>query len=277
MQEELKRKRIKDTVFTVSIVILCGAMILLDFVSPRYSSDIRRNRWIGDIVQQCCGIVAVLMLMARMKIKLYRKPQGWLFFIPSLIVALDNFPLCSYLAGNMSFERTGALDVVLFAVYCLSVGVFEECVFRGLVFAALAGYFSNDKRGLVKTFVLSSVVFGAVHIFNIFGGNVGGTLLQVCYTTLTGGLFAFALIKTKNICCSAFVHALYNFCGLLLSEQGLGFGVTFDIATAIMMTVISVIIGVFVLVSLWKYTETERKVLYDRLGVKEKPKADENS
>ena len=118
------------------------------------------------------------------------------------------------------------------------------------------------------TFVSSSVVFGFAHIFN-------GSILQVGYTILTGGLFAFALMKTKNIFCCAFVHALYNFGGLLFETPerfGLGNGVYFDLGTIITMAVVSVILGVFVLYSVWKYTIEEQQELYGKLGVSMKQK-----
>jgi hypothetical protein len=141
----------------------------------------------------------------------------------------------------------------------------------------IAGSFSPDKKGLVKTFFLSSVVFGGMHIFNILAGaGVGATILQVGYSTLTGGLFAFVLIKNKNILMCALAHAVYDFCGLLLPK--LGSGTVFDWQTSLTMAVVAVAVGAFVLYSLWKYPETEREELYKKLGfgVKIKAARDEN-
>ncbi|MBQ8284632.1 MAG: CPBP family intramembrane metalloprotease [Clostridia bacterium] len=220
------------------------------------------------IFSQTAGMIAVVLIMYRFGLKLFKKLQNWLYLLPCLLIAVDNFPFYSYFQGNMRFVDRSLSSVLLFAGYCLVIGMFEECVFRGLIFSILAGYFSKDKAGLIKTFVISSVLFGLAHIFNVFGGNVGGTLLQVGYTTLTGGLFAFALIKTKNVLCCGIIHAVYNFCGLLLSEQGLGGGIVFDLGTGIIMAVISVCVAVFVFYSLYTYKEDELTVLYSRLGIK---------
>lgn len=275
MQKTKQNKSIRYILIRVFIAALCAAMLALDYIPIQYVQDGVRNVWISTIVQQCVGAIAIILLMFHLKIKLFGKIHAWLYLLPCLIVALDNFPLISYINGNMHFTRTGAWDFVLFALYCLAIGLFEECVFRGVLFSVIASLFSQDKKGFFKTFVVSSAVFGLAHLFNLLSGaGIGATLLQVCYTTLTGGLFAFAMIKTKNVLCAAFVHGLYNFCGLLLSEQGLGSGIVFDVGTGVMMGIISVIIGVFVLYSVWKYTEAERSVLYKHLGI-EKHKAQE--
>ena len=150
----------------------------------------------------------------------------------------------------------------------MAVGAFEECVFRGVIFSLLAGVFPQNKKGFLLTYVLSSVVFGLTHIMN-------GISWQIGYTILTGGLFAFCLIKTKNVFCAAFVHGLYNFCGLLfeyynpeLKTIGLGSGVVFDTGTVVTMIIVSVLVGVFILYKVITYSESERIDLYEKLGIK---------
>lgn len=263
--------KIYSITLKIIVVLLCGVLIALDFLSIDVAKgDLRRNQWIIGAIQQGCGFVAVVIVLKLLNIRLFGKPQAWTYILPCAIIAIDNFPFWSYFQGNMAFVRSSATDFILFGVYCITIGLFEESVFRGLLFSVVAGLFPKNKKGLIKTFFLTSFAFGFVHLFNLFSGaGIGATLLQVVYTTLTGGLFAFALIKTKNLLIPAFVHALYNFCGLLLSEQGLGTGVVFDLGTVFIMAFISVAIGAFVLYSLYKYPENERKSLYQRLGIDE--------
>lgn len=243
--------------------------LLFSWIPITIFAEKHRNAWLGVILQQTCGIVAVVALANYLKIRLFSRPECLIFLVPCLIIAIDNFPFWSYFSGNMQLVGTNPTDVLLFSLYCLCIGLFEELVFRGLLFHLLASYFSKDRKGLIKTFVCSSVIFGLAHLTNLFGGaGLPATLLQVGYTTLTGGLFAFAFIKTKNVLFPACIHALYNFCGLILETPqnlGLGTGIIFDMGTVIMMTIISVIIGVFILYSLAKYPENERKTLYNRL------------
>jgi hypothetical protein len=117
--------------------------------------------------------------------------------------------------------------------------------------------------------LISSLIFGLSHLLNIFtGADVAATFLQIGYSILTGGMFAFALIKTKNILFSVLLHAVYNFGGLLFSKQGLGMGVVFDTPTAVMMAVVAVIVGIFVIIKLVTYPDEEREYLYKKLGIK---------
>ncbi len=258
-------EKYKNKIMILAIIIFCVGTILLEFIEISYVKDVFKNKMIAKSLQQCCGIGATVLLMLKTDIKLFKKPQNLVYLIPCLVIAIDNFPFWSYFSGNMHFVRTETQDILLFGVYCLSVGVFEECIFRGIVFAVLASRFSRDKKGFIQTYILSSFIFGAAHLFN---GISIATLLQICYTTLTGGLFAFALIKTRNIFCCGVIHAIYNFCGLLLSEQGLGSGIVFDVGTTITMAIISLVLGVIVLRQVFTCKEKEMRELYMRLGVK---------
>ena len=267
------RQRIRNYIQLSIIAVLCALTLVLDFIDISYTDNVDRNRFIGKIVQQSLGSLAAIFLMIRLKIQLFNKPQYWLYLIPCLIIAIDNFQFSSYFKGNMQLVNGKPLDFILFGGYCLAVGLFEECIFRGIIFSVLASCFSYDKKGLWKTYIVSSVLFGAAHLFNGFSV---ATILQIGYSTLTGGLFAFVLLKTKNIFCCAFVHALYNFCGLLFEipeRMGLGSGVVFDLGTAITMLIVCVIMGAFILYSVFKYSDDEVGVLYEKLGIPPKKEA----
>ena len=260
-------RKIKNIVQIVCIAILCLASIVLEFVNIPYLKDGLQNALLSKVVQQLCGGVAAILLMLRLKIKLFSRPQKLLFLIPCFIIAIDNFQFWSFFSGNMRLINTQPLDIILFIAYCLSVGLFEECIFRGIVFSLLASWFPKDKKGFLFSYILSSVIFGFAHILNGFSI---GTLVQVGYTILTGGLFAFCLIKTKNILCCAAVHATYNFCGLLMeteSNLGLGAGVVFDLGTVLTMLTVSILVGAFVLYKVFTYKDKERLELYKRLGL----------
>ena len=268
MQENGKQKSLRNHVSLVIIIVLAVFAGLVDFIDIPYSKEPLYNRFISKIVQQACGSLAGILILLRLNIQLFKKPKNLLYLIPCLIIAIDNFQFSAYFNREMQLLYNKPIDFILFFAYCIFIGLFEEIIFRGLVFSIIAGIFSKDRTGFLKTYVVSSVVFGLAHFFNGFSL---GTLLQVGYSILTGGLFAFCLIKTKNILCCACIHGIYNFCGLLFdSQHGLGTGVVFDVGTVITMTVISVTVGVFVLYKVWKYSENERKELYARLGIIEK-------
>lgn len=265
-----KDKKNADRIFTVGIVALCILMAVFEFAPVRYCKDEIKNKLLSDTVPLLIGSVAVVLLMLRGKSKLFCAPAALPCLLPCLLVAIDNFPFHAYFSGKSELLFPSAGNIALFAGYCLMVGVFEECVFRGVLFPVLAGYFPPDKKGVLKTFFCSSVLFGASHLFNLFAGaGIGATVLQVGYSTLTGGLFAFALMKSKSIFPCILLHGVYDFCGLLLDT--LGNGVRFDWQTCVTMAAIGVAVGVFVLCSVFTYPESEREELYRKFGLGVKP------
>lgn len=265
MQNRNASKSIQDSITLAIILVLCVFTALMDVIPITYSKDETYNRLIEKIAQQSCGAVAGILILLRLNIRLFGKPRNLVYLIPCLLIAIDNFQFSAYFNGEMQLLHTRPMDFILFFGYCISIGIFEEVVFRGIIFTIIADAFSKDRKGFLKTFVISSAVFGLAHLFNGFSPAV---LAQVGYTTLTGGLFAFCLIKTKNIFCCAMVHGVYNFCGLLFdNEQGLGSGVCFDLGTVLTMLIVSICIGVFVLYKVYTYSEEERVELYNCLGV----------
>lgn len=265
----MRKMKKKQWIYAL-IFLLCALMLILELTSVSYTQDELQNKWLGVCIQNVLGATAAILLVRLWKLRLFDKGQYWLYLLPCLLVAVDNFPFYSYFCGNMQFIRQELIDIFLFALYCITIAAFEEIVFRGILFSLLCERFSKDKKGFIRAFVLSCVIFALAHLFNLFAGaGIGDTLLQVCYTLLTGGLFAFAFIKTKNILSAIITHAVYNFSGLLLSQTGLGTGIVFDLGTTITMLIVSLAVGVFVLYSLYKYSEEERKTLYNRLNIKE--------
>ena len=233
------------------------------------TEDDAYNRLICRIFPLIAGCLAVYLISTESSIQLFKKPQNLWCLLPALAISINNFPWLAWAAGKMELIHTQPLHFLLFGAYCLLVGFFEEVLFRGIVFTLILSAFEKTQKGLLWTYVLSSVVFGLIHLLNVFQSG-GAAVLQAGYSILTGGLFAFVWMKTKNILFPSLIHAVYNFCGLLYTKEvGLGLGSVIDLPTGVMMAVIAVICGVFVLISVWKYDSDERKELYTRLGVKE--------
>jgi membrane protease YdiL (CAAX protease family) len=242
--------------------------MLFDLFPLKISKIEKHNFYFSKILALGFGGIGATFLMLKEGSGLFKKPANVFYLFPALIIAVDNFQFASFFAGKMQPINAQVLTWVLFLLYCFSTGFFEETIFRGVIFPLLATRFEKNKKGLLKTVIISSLIFGGAHLLNLFSGaGVGGTFLQACYSTLTGALFAFVLIKTKNVVFCAVSHGLYNFFGLLFSaEQGLGAGVVFDLPTTLTMLVVSLLVAGFAIFSFVKYTEDERVELYARLG-----------
>ena len=132
-QKNEKKYSVGDIVSFSVIVLLCAAMAVLDFVKIRYTSDAVNNELISDTVPLAVGSIAVIWLMMRGKTRLFGRPAHLLYLLPALLVAVNNFPFHSHFTGKTELLHTGADNWILFALYCAFVGIFEECVFRGIL------------------------------------------------------------------------------------------------------------------------------------------------
>ncbi len=261
----------KQLLNIIEISIVCLSVIftiVTNFIKIKYSSNALHDNFLKKIIPYTLVSIATVIIIKRLNIKIFKKIENIVYVIPCLIVAVNNMQWHAFFSGKMHLANTQFLDVLLFVLYCLSIGFVEELVFRGLCFSLIASFFPKNKKGIILTFFSSSVIFGLMHFFNGFSL---GTLKQVGYSILTGGLFAFCLMKTKNIFCPILLHSVYNFCGLLFDTQGLGSGVVFDLGTIISMLVVDVLIGVFIIIKTFTYPEPERTKLYDKLGISNYP------
>jgi len=105
-------------------------------------------------------------------------------------------------------------------IFMLIPGIWEEIAFRGVAIPMLT------KKYRVRTsLVISSVIFGLAHSFNIIGYLIIGldplnillsTAFQVTYTTLLGFAMGYMYIKTKSLLPSIILHFLIDSVGQIL-------------------------------------------------------------
>ena len=94
-------------------------------------------------------------------------------------------------------------------------GLWEEVAFRGVIVPLLLRKYKK-----LCTILISGVIFGLAHAFNIVGvllsgGNYLLTLFQVIYTTLIGFSMGYMYLKTKSLLPSIIYHYLIDTVGLI--------------------------------------------------------------
>ena len=186
---------------------------------------------------------------------------------PALIVAVNNFPIVAF-AENEAAITGNPLQIALYATYCLSVGLFEESVFRGLVFPLSLKITEKKKYGVFWAAALSSAVFGGVHFVNLFAGmGIGAVALQVAYSFLLGGMCAAALLFTGNIFAAVALHAIFDFGGLIFDGAiGIASGFQWDPLTVALTAVIGVIVFTYMLTALLSFGTDKAKALFKSDG-----------
>ena len=100
----------------------------------------------------------------------------------------------------------------------LMIGVLEEGALRGLVLVALVRAWGTTSAGLTRAVVVSSSVFGVLHLVNLFNKPVIQTLLQVVFATFIGIGFAGVFLRTRALLALMLIHGLIDLAGAL--QQG---------------------------------------------------------
>ncbi|MEI4471394.1 CPBP family intramembrane glutamic endopeptidase [Frigidibacter sp. MR17.24] len=104
-----------------------------------------------------------------------------------------------------------ARQITFVALNVLLVGLSEELMFRGVLFAGLRRRLSPWPAVIAVT-----LLFGSVHILNAFiTGSLTAALMQALAASLSGFLFIALRIRTGSLTLCIALHALWNFAAFM--------------------------------------------------------------
>ena len=130
----------------------------------------------------------------------------------------------------------------------LMAGCMEEVVFRALPLSLMMRT-DRSPKNIWLAIILTSLIFGAIHITNLSSGaDPTSTAIQVISTLGTGFFFAAIFLRTGNIGLTIFFHFLHN---VLCEVQDIYDGAVIvtkaapaDIAMGIAIAIVMVIAGI---------------------------------
>ena len=237
----------KKYVYIVIVTVCLILMLLLEFMDISFFSNQLVTLMVKGSLSRILGGTAFIIILSRLGyhyFKPFRKPflGSLLVIIPGLIVALNNFPIIAYL-DSRAYITEPLYEIYYFAIESFSIGFFEEIIFRGVILVVLLQRLPKTRKGAFLAVVISSAIFGIIHLFNILAGaSIGSTLLQVGYSFLMGMMWAVVFIKTKNIWMPIILHTTYNFFGMVLFTLGVVNG-RYDTFTVISTIVLALIVA----------------------------------
>lgn len=129
--------------------------------------------------------------------------HGLRVILPALIIVVWNL-IYNYLMHAPLKPLADFPGVVLAA---LAPAMFEESIFRMIGFQKL----EDAGRSPFAAVLTTALIFGAIHLTNIVGGDVFNTLIQTCYATAVGILFGGIYVYTKDPASMILLHFLTDF------------------------------------------------------------------
>lgn len=178
------------------------------------------------------------------------KFKAFLFTVPAFLIMLNNLPVIPVISGDMSINAH-FLTTLTYILYCLSIGVLEETVFRGCILPLLLYKFSKDKKGVFWAVIISSAIFGGMHLLNLLSGFSPMVFLQVGYAFLIGAVCGYTLVVSGNIYLPILFHAIFDVGGLLLT-QGLAVGTLWTTVNVVWTAISSVVLGIAIIIIFFK-------------------------
>lgn len=120
------------------------------------------------------------------------------------------------LAATKGISLTSS-QILFVVINTLMVGLSEEFMFRGVLFRAL-----RSRLYLWPAILLTSVLFGGVHVFNVFiTGQLIDATAQALSAMMSGFIFVALLLRTGSLWVPIVYHGLFDM-SIFLATSGAG-------------------------------------------------------
>ena len=247
-----------------AILLVCYEFFLGDLVFSALEENIRLL--VDMTVTRVLGASVFTVILVYLGYKVLnpiKKPffKAFAFCLPAYVVAINNFPFSSVIKGNATVDATVG-RIILLAAECLAVALFEEMAFRGVIFLGFAEKRRKSRWGLFISIILSSAVFGAVHLLNIFTSSPIAVIMQIGYSFLIGGMCSVVLLQTANIWHCVAIHAIFNFSGAIVTT--FGHGEIWDTFTIIITAIIAVLTFAYMLIFFLRFDVRKTEKIYKK-------------
>ena len=177
-------------------------------------------------------------------------------------IAIGSLPFILYAGMKMPLYEDWPLNLLATMFFCIGVGLFEELLFRAVLNDMIICQFRNCRHIFLIAGIISSFIFGYVHVMSEDISNPD-LILPIVMKTISTGMMGFALTilywKTRNLIGLALIHCLYDFFPLCSSavfdgSQGLGSYAASSNGggTPVIWYVIQIIFEAVLILVLWK-------------------------
>jgi membrane protease YdiL (CAAX protease family) len=160
-------------------------------ISLLFLAILWRFEWIQASGLTCLGNVKVWLVAA-------------VIFVYHLLVNLR------FMTGDLSIVFPDSPLAIANLVYYFPASVMEEIMFRGLTLVAMVLAWGSTQKGLVKAVLLSSLLFGLIHLFNVVELPIEVVFLEVLVAALLGFLWAAITLASRSLWPAIILHWLTN-------------------------------------------------------------------
>lgn len=217
-----KKKRNIILFFILMVLAMLAFDVIMDKIYPVISSMIIYGKYGRNVIIEavCAFIILFVILLFKNSYIFNEKKQG---FIKSLkvggFITVYATLLLTISISEIAGQSVNINDLGSLILFCLLIGIFEEFLCRGWIQNEFIERFANTRKQVILSILLSALIFGGIHISNIWigGQTVIETMAQIIQATGMGFLLGAIYYRTKNIWSVVFLHGYWDF-ALFLGE-----------------------------------------------------------
>lgn len=164
------------------------------------------------VVTPICAIICAAIFTRKIRKYGYNGPvkflndpdrELWIFVFIYMILSVLRNLLGIFTTAN-GWQQ---IDLSFYSILTpVMAGITEEVIFRLIPLTLMLRY-QRDSRRLKAAVLVTSLVFGAWHLFN---GNGIGTVLQSLFAGLAGIFYAAAFLRTGSVVLPASLHLFFD-------------------------------------------------------------------
>lgn len=221
---EKEKKEEKKNIFRFFLKMFFIFLILdlfMMFIATMLTNTTSFFKYGSDLITEMFYALAVLVVMLLFKnsyVFTDKRTKFWdgvKLAIPILAISIIN--LVDSASSLSDFSLAKFINVL---VFCVFIGIAEEFLCRGWLQNEFIERYSDNKKNVITSIILASLVFGLMHITNLGAQTTFETILQIINATAIGVLFGSIYYKTKNIWTVIFLHSFYDF-SIFLGEMNM--------------------------------------------------------
>lgn len=227
MEEEKEKFRLLKLVLKVVLLFIVFELIIQLFaglISSGLFNSLKYGKYGSIAFVEGIAVLFALIFLKRLKLgNIFKKKRmnfkkSILLGIPLLFVS---FVSLSSNLPEVFHSNLNTFNLISVIIYALFIGIYEETLFRGIIQNLLVEKYSENRRELIISILISSLIFGLLHFTNfLMGQDILTTLMQVVQTIALGFLLGSVYAVSDNLWSVIFLHSFYDF-SILLGDVNL--------------------------------------------------------
>ena len=201
-------------VLSVAGLYLFASIFNVDVANPDIANpEIGAKLYIASVAGKMLMVAFITFIINATKMSFVIKPSskgllkgillGWILILLGILLFADSFDF-----SKINTIKQGAwLVLLIYAIETFLAGVSEEFLCRGVLFHTIY----NKSKSIQKAALMSSAIFGVIHLINMVRAPIIETFALVIFAFGFGVLFAAIYVRCENLWAVVLLHAFFNF------------------------------------------------------------------